>query len=114
MARNQEVGRRGEDAAAVWYRTAGYEVLDRNWRCSDGELDLVVCRSCDVIFVEVKARSTDRFGSGAEAVDHRKQRKVRTLATRWLAAAPKQYREVRFDVVDVDGAGTVTVYEGCF
>ena len=55
-------GQAGEDRAAAWYRAHGYAVLDRNWRCREGELDLVVRRGRTLVFVEVKARRTDRFG----------------------------------------------------
>lgn len=106
-------GRFGEAAAARWYRRAGYRVLDRNWRCREGELDLVVGRGADVIFVEVKARSDDRYGTGAEAVDWRKQRRLRMAAGRWLEGADRPYDEVRIDVVEVDRRGHLQVHEGC-
>ena len=70
-------GQAGEDRAAAWYRAHGYEVLARNWRCREGELDLVVRRGRTLVFVEVKARRTDRFGIPAEAVTPTKQRRLR-------------------------------------
>jgi putative endonuclease len=89
-------------------------VLDRNWRCDVGELDLVVEHHGIVVFCEVKARANDRFGGAAAAVDERKQRKVRSLATRWLTAHPDLRRVgVRFDVAAVTG-GTVRVIESAF
>jgi uncharacterized protein (TIGR00252 family) len=100
------LGGRGEEAAAAWYRRAGYEVLDRNWRCCHGELD-VVAHSADrtvLVFCEVKTRSSDRFGSPFEAVTLAKQRRVRRLATLWLAGAPRgttRYDHIRFDVAAV-------------
>lgn len=114
MSHNQHFGRRGEEAAARWYDRAGYHILDRNWRCPEGELDLVVALGPDVVFVEVKARSSSRFGTGAEAVDRRKQRRVRALAGRWLAGSGRRFRDVRFDVVEVDRESIVAVHEGCF
>ena len=107
-------GRFGEGCAAQWYLHNGYRVLNENWRCSEGELDLIVTDGSAVVFVEVKARSSGRFGSGAEAVGHRKQRKLRLLATRWLSQVNQHYEELRFDVVDVDAKGTVVVHQGCF
>ncbi len=107
-------GRFGEECAARWYREAGCTILATNWRCSDGELDLVVSDGPAAVFVEVKARTSRRFGAGVEAVDHRKQRKLRLLAARWLAASDRGYSDLRFDVVDVDARGTVEVYEDCF
>ncbi len=113
-AHAQRFGRFGERSAARWYRGAGYDVLARNWRCREGELDLVVATGSVVVFVEVKARSSSRFGTGAEAVDHRKQRRVRAVASRWLAANGGRYAEVRFDVVDVDRDGRLQLFQDCF
>lgn len=81
-------------------------MLDRNWRCSIGELDLVVGREGLVVFVEVKARADDRFGPPAAAVGFHKQRRIRRLAAAWLQTRPRlgaQHVEVRFDVVSVTG-----------
>ena len=103
----------GEDAAAAWYVANGYEVLARNWTCRDGELDLIVRRNRTFVFCEVKARTTDAFGSPAEAVNHLKRQKVRVLAAKWLEDAPIRPREIRFDVVSVVG-DAVQVIEGAF
>ncbi len=107
-------GRYGEECAARWYRSMGCQILAENWRCAEGELDLIVADGSAVVFVEVKARTSSRFGTGADAVDHRKQRKLRLLASRWLAASDHHFADLRFDVVDVDARGTVQVFEDCF
>jgi putative endonuclease len=96
-------GRWGEQRAVDRYLADGYDILDRNWRCDVGELDLVVRRSEAVVFVEVKARADERFGPAAAAVDHRKQRRLRILAARWLADHPGVRGAVRFDVVAITG-----------
>ncbi|MBI5088181.1 MAG: YraN family protein [Actinobacteria bacterium] len=106
-------GRWGEDQAERWYRLRGYEVLARNWRCDAGEIDLVVAGHGAVVVVEVKARASDRFGSASLAVDHRKQRRLRILAARWLAVHPQHHGEVRFDVVAITGT-TVEVLSAAF
>ncbi len=106
-------GAAGEDRAASWYRDHGYEVLDRNWRCKEGELDLVVGRGREVVFVEVKARRTDRFGTPAEAVTPAKQRRLRTLAGQYLAASRVRADTIRFDVVCIL-AGDLDVIEAAF
>ena len=120
---NKRFGQRGENAAADWYVSAGYQVLDRNWRCPEGEIDLIVAKGSTVAFVEVKARSSGRYGTGFDAVDWRKQRRVRSVARQWLATCRSAdvehgsgpfYEELRFDVVDVARDGTVQVRHGCF
>lgn len=97
------LGRYGEDLAAEHLLAAGMVVLDRNWRCREGELDLVA-REPDgtIVFVEVKTRSGTGFGEPAEAVGRRKAAKVRAVACRWLAERrPPGSAELRFDVVGV-------------
>ena len=78
-------------------------MLGRNWRCREGELDLVVSRDRCVVFCEVKTRTGTGFGLPAEAVTGEKQRRLRRLATRWLGEQTPSvgFAEVRFDVVCV-------------
>jgi putative endonuclease len=114
MTAGQELGRWGEECAATWYRAAGFDVVDRNWRVREGELDLVCRRDKLVVFSEVKTRSSTRFGSGVEAVGIKKQRRIRRLATQWLQDADDHFDELRFDVVDVDRRGTVQVWQAAF
>ena len=101
--RKLDLGARGEDLAAAWYTRQGYEVLGRNWRCREGELDLIVRRGRCVVFCEVKTRSGSGFGLPAEAVTGEKQRRLRRLATRWLGDQKPSggFAEVRFDVACV-------------
>jgi len=79
-------------------------VLARNWRGSDGEVDLIVAAPGVVVFCEVKARRTAGFGGPEAAVDWRKQRRLRRLAARWLAEHRPGAVDIRFDVVAVVGA----------
>ncbi len=101
------VGRSGEDATAAWYVAAGYDLLDRNWRVREGELDLVVRSGGTIAFCEVKTRRGDAFGRPAEAVTFRKQQRLRLLAGRWLADHASAGSTLRFDVAEVrpDGRG---------
>jgi putative endonuclease len=100
------VGRFGEQVAAEHLQAAGLRILDRNWRCSGGELDLVASDGRTLVFVEVKTRSSRAFGVPAEAVDARKASRVRRLAAHWIAAHRDDeddtwWSAVRFDVVAV-------------
>ncbi len=111
----RRLGNAGEDAVAAWYDAAGYRVIDRNWRCHDGELDLVVAKGDTLVFCEVKTRASTRFGAPVEAVTGAKQRRLRMLAARWLAEHDTRRRTLRFDVASVmrsaDGQLTVEVLE---
>jgi putative endonuclease len=111
------LGADGEESAARWYEGQGYDVLERNWRRREGEVDLIVRRGRTVAFCEVKTRSSDRFGTGAESVLAAKQRRIRRLASRWLSeltpASGRSRVEVRFDVVSIT-AGHVEVIENAF
>ncbi len=111
--RRLQLGADGEALAEAWYVAHGYSVLARNWRCREGEIDLIVHHNRSVVICEVKSRTTDAFGVPAEAVTPSKQRKLRALAARWLAEAPFRPREVRFDVAAVL-AGEVQVIEAAF
>ena len=95
------VGRWGEQVAAEHLAKAGLELLARNWRCAEGELDVVAREGDALVFCEVKTRSSVRFGDPAEAVGPEKATRIRRLALRWLAANGVSGRELRFDVVTV-------------
>jgi len=95
------VGAYGERIAARHLQDQGFVVLSRNWRCADGELDLVLRDGEEVVFCEVKTRRGTRFGTPSEAVDHRKVRRLRQLAVRWMAETGVRPHGIRFDVVEV-------------
>jgi putative endonuclease len=109
----QARGQWGEEQAARWYVNAGYQIVDRNWRVKAGEIDLIVCRGRLVVFVEVKARATDRFGDPACAVTASKQLRLRRLGAQWLAEAEVRGVDIRFDVVSILGVD-IRVIEGAF
>jgi putative endonuclease len=112
------LGALGEALTADRYVADGYEVLARNWRCRQGELDLVLHRDRVLVFCEVKTRRSDRFGAPIEAITHEKRQRIRVLAARWLDEHKPVVREVRFDVASVtfgaDGALVVDVMESAF
>ena len=107
------LGASGEDAAARAYSRSGWRVVDRNWRCREGELDLVLARDGVVAFCEVKTRTTDRYGGAAAAVTPVKQARIRRLAMRWLVESDCRAARLRFDVAVVWG-DDVEIIEGAF
>lgn len=101
MSTTLELGGRGERIAAAFLTDAGLRLLDRNWRCRDGELDIVAREGAAIVFCEVKTRRGIGFGHPVEAVTPAKQRRLRLLAQRWLAAHDEHAPDLRFDVVGV-------------
>ena len=101
MKVKDELGRFGEDVAAQHLEQAGLVLVERNWRCREGEIDIVALDGTVLVFCEVKTRSGLGFGSPAEAVTPAKQRRLPVLAARWLADHPRPWAELRFDVVSV-------------
>ena len=105
MADKDVRGRAGEERAARYLTENGYTVLDRNWRCRAGELDIVAGRGGELVVVEVKTRRTDGFGHPFEAVDARKRDRLWRVACAWIAAHPDLAgrRRLRLDVIGVTG-----------
>jgi putative endonuclease len=95
------VGRYGEQVAVEYLLDQGMRLLDRNWRCSAGEIDAVLADGECVVFAEVKTRRGTGFGTPADAVGHVKRARLRRLAAIWLAQSPVHPPEVRFDLVSV-------------
>lgn len=114
----QSLGRWGEELAVRHLQVQGLEVLARNWRCREGELDIVAREGRTLVFVEVKSRSGTSYGEPAEAVSWRKARRIHGLASRWLEDhRPPGRWDLRFDVVSVlrgDPMPTVQHLRGAF
>ena len=101
MRAKDAVGRYGEDVAEAHVLGRGWQVLERNWRCRDGELDLVAMDGDELVVVEVKTRRSIAYGHPAEAVTAAKLARVRRLAALWLRAHDVHPRSVRVDVIAV-------------
>ena len=111
------LGRSGEDATLALYAERGFRTVARNWRCSLGEIDLVVERRGLLVFCEVKARTGSRFGGGYDAVTWTKQRRLRQLAEAFVASARVPHDAVRFDVASVHvghRGSSVELFEDAF
>lgn len=94
-------GREGERLARELMERGGAQILDANWRCSLGELDLVAREADELVFVEVKTRTSTAFGHPAEAVTPRKAARLRRLAAAWLQAHDVHAPGMRVDVIAV-------------
>lgn len=94
------LGRWGEALAAAYLRDKGYRILASGWRCRYGEIDLVAADRTFLCFVEVKLRKSNAFGRAAEAVDRRKQERLRATAQLYLEQTPTALQP-RFDVVEI-------------
>jgi putative endonuclease len=101
MDSRAQTGRRGEEAAARTYQRLGFRVVERNYRCGAGEIDIIATRGSLLVFCEVKSRRSERFGVPAEAVGYAKQQRLRRLAALWLADRRPGYVDIRFDVASV-------------
>ncbi len=101
MRRNQALGKYGEDIAEQFLVQSGMQILERNWRCDAGEIDIVARDAGTLVICEVKTRSSNALGTPAEAISARKLRRLRTLAYRWLEAHHVYVPVVRIDIVSV-------------
>ena len=98
---NVEKGKKGEDIAATYLRKEGYRIVERNYRCLYGEIDLIAIDSGDVVFVEVKSRKSDIFGLPEEAVGITKQKKISKVALHYLQERELTDHNARFDIVAI-------------
>jgi putative endonuclease len=111
--RNTALGRHGEERVARWYRSQGYAILERNWRCRAGEIDLICAKGDTLVICEVKTRTRPTHGHPLEAVTPVKQRRLRRLAATYLVSQSAYWAEIRFDVATVLGR-TMDLLEGAF
>ena len=110
MADKDVLGRAGEARAAAYLRERGYRILDQNWRCRDGEIDLVAAHGGQLVFVEVKTRRGVGFGHPFDAITARKLARLQRLAVAWVVAHPEDAhgRAVRVDALAVLGPDPTT------
>ena len=97
----RSLGEYGERLAERYLTERGLQVVDRNWRCSRGELDLVARDGDCLVFCEVKTRRSERFGSPVEAVHPGKAARLRRLATAWLQDHEEHPARIRIDVIGI-------------
>lgn len=101
----QRFGKTGESIAARFLRKQGYRILEQNYRTGLGEIDIIAKDRDTLVFVEVKARQSERYGKPKSAVTPRKQRKISMVALHYLKTTAQSHAKARFDVVSVLSAG---------
>ena len=113
----KKLGAAGEDLAVSKLKKMGYKILERNFRCRLGEIDVIARDGDSLVFVEVRTRSMPSFGDPAESISWQKRRKITRLAGWYVSAKKWETFPVRFDVVAVDLAGPsprIDVLQGAF
>ena len=101
MDKRKQLGRRGESLAASYLTGKGYTIIERNWRCPAGELDLVAQLGDTLVFVEVRTRRGIRFGSPEASITPAKQTRLIELAQTYLQQTPLSYQTCRIDVIAI-------------
>lgn len=111
MRAKDVLGQRGETLAANYLEESGLRVIDRNWRCSDGEIDIVALDGDVLVVVEVKTRTSTAYGHPLEAITEAKLQRLQRLAGAWCRFHNLSFRRRRIDAVAVldDGSAPVDV-----
>jgi putative endonuclease len=99
--RGKRTGKKGEELAAAYLAQTGYRIVERNYRCVFGEIDIVAWEGETLVFVEVKSRRTEAFGAPQVAVGFAKQDKISRIALNYLSEKHLRHHPARFDVVAV-------------
>lgn len=107
---NRLLGEKGEDLAASVLMEKGYDILVRNYVTRAGEIDIIARKGDTVVFCEVKSRMSGKFGGGREAVDERKQARIRRCAELYLMNTHLPYEYCEFHVIEI----SVEHLEACF
>ena len=97
----QKTGQLGEDAAVRFLQAKGYKILERNFRCSFGEMDIIARQGDELVFIEVRSRRSEGFGDPAESVGAVKQRKLSRIALHYLQKHDLLDTKARFDVLGI-------------
>ncbi|MDQ1121955.1 YraN family protein [Microbacterium trichothecenolyticum] len=110
MAAKDDLGRAGEERAVAFLIGDGYRIIARNWRCPQGEIDIVAERDGTIVVVEVKTRRSDEYGHPFEAIDRRKAARLWRVAMAFLAQHRDLVRglQLRIDAIAVIGADPAT------
>ena len=111
QGKKQILGQEGEQIAGHFLKKKGYKLVEQNFRCPGGELDLIALDRRVIVFVEVKTRSDDRLGTPLEAVHRHKQKRMTKAALYFLSRHHLHDRDARFDVIGISFEGGKPVVE---
>ena len=103
---NHEIGKKGELLAQEHLKEMGYKIIDVNYRCQLGEIDIIAYKDSYIVFIEVKTRNSNNYGLPYESVSIIKQEKIRKVALYYLKANNMFQKDCRFDVVSIEKRGT--------
>ena len=101
MFRNKEIGKLGEEIATQYLRNKGYKILDRNFMCRQGEIDIVAHTKKELVFVEVKTRTNLSYGRPSEAVTEIKQNHIEKAIKYYIYKHHLENKDIRFDIIEV-------------
>lgn len=101
MNNNQEIGKLGEDLATKYLQKIGYIIIDRNFRCKQGEIDIIAKYKQEIIFIEVKTRTNLNYGKPAEAVTQVKQKHIEKAAKYYIYINNLYHSFIRADIIEV-------------
>lgn len=98
---SHDIGNHAEDLALQYIQQQGLKVVERNFRCRRGEIDLIMLDNTTLVFVEVRYRKSDKFGDALESVNHTKQQRIIHTAQRYLQQQTPSHNSYRFDVIAI-------------
>ena len=101
MYKNQQIGKFGEDEAVKYLIKKGYKILDRNFECSQGEIDIIALDKKEVVFIEVKTRTNISFGEPAEAVNYYKAKHLLSSIEYYIYKRNLMEEFIRIDIIEV-------------
>ena len=99
--KKKSIGKLGEDLAVIYLNRMGYKILERNFRCRAGEVDIIAKDVEEIVFIEVKTRTNNTYGEPSEAVDYIKKEHIIKTANYYLYKNKLYNKSIRFDVIEV-------------
>ena len=114
MEKNKrEIGKIGEEIACKYLESKNYKILEKNFRCRSGEIDIIALDGDYIVFIEVKYRKDNSFGFPRESINYHKQRNISKVAAYYLLVRNAFHKNSRFDVVEIIG-GQIEIIQNAF